>query len=94
MKDGVSLVNTARGELIDEAALLEALNSGKIRGAALDVFSQQPPDASHSLLQHPNVLVTPHMGSHTNGATNNMGWGALNNCLAVLRAGKPINPVA
>ncbi len=93
MRDGVSLVNTARGELIDEAALLEALNSGKIRGAALDVFSQQPPDPSHALLQHPSVLVTPHMGSHTNGATNNMGWGALNNCLAVLGAEKPINPV-
>ena len=94
MKKGVSLINTARGELIDEEALIAALNSGKIRTAALDVFSKQPPETDHPLLQHPEVIVTPHMGSHTNGATNHMGWGALNNCLAVLKAEKPLNPIA
>lgn len=89
MKDGVYLINTARGELVDEEALLEALNRGKVRGAAVDVFSQQPPDPDNLLLQHPNVIATPHMGAHTDLATNKMGWGAVRDCLAVLRGDEP-----
>ncbi|MGD8457641.1 MAG: phosphoglycerate dehydrogenase [Anaerolineales bacterium] len=89
MKDGVYLINTARGELIDEDALLEALNRGKIHGAAVDVFSQQPPDPDNLLLQHPKVITTPHMGSHTDLAMNKMGWWAVRDCLAVLRGDEP-----
>ena len=89
MKKGAFLINTARGELIDETALLEVLKSGKLRGAALDVFSKQPPDPSNPLLALPQVLVTPHMGAHTDDAANNMGWWALNDCLAVLRGEEP-----
>jgi D-3-phosphoglycerate dehydrogenase len=90
MKDGAFLVNSSRGELIDEAALLEALKSGKLRGAALDVFIQQPPGADHPLLGLPQVIATPHMGAHTDGATDAMGWLALEDCLAVLRGEEPV----
>ena len=91
-KPGAFLVNTARGELIDEAALLEALRSGRLRGAALDAFSQEPPDRHNPLLALPQVIATPHCGAHTDGAANAMGWGALRDCLAVLRGEKPAFP--
>ncbi|HCE16544.1 MAG TPA: hypothetical protein DEQ80_01665 [Anaerolinea thermolimosa] len=93
MKRGAFLINTARGELIDEAALIAALNEGHLRGAALDVFTRQPPGADHPLLAMPQVIVTPHMGAHSDHAANAMGWGALNNCLAVLRGEEPENRV-
>ncbi|MGB7295078.1 MAG: NAD(P)-dependent oxidoreductase [Candidatus Aminicenantales bacterium] len=62
MKDGVILVNAARGGVVDETALLEALNSGKVRAAALDVFEKEPP-TDFALIDHPNVLVAPHIGA-------------------------------
>jgi len=94
MKLGSYLINTARGELVDEEALTTALQSGKLSGAALDVFSKQPPEAHNPLLGLPQVLATPHMGAHTDGATNAMGWGALNDCMAVLRGEEPQHRVA
>lgn len=94
MKPGSYLINTARGELINENALYDAIQSGRLGGAALDVFSKQPPDAENPLLSLPQVLATPHMGSHTDGATNAMGWKALNDCLAVLRGEEPLYRVA
>jgi D-3-phosphoglycerate dehydrogenase len=89
LKPGAFLINTSRGELVDEAALLEALKSEHLRGAALDAFVQQPPGADNPLLALPQVIATPHMGAHTDGATNAMGWGALRDCLAVLRGEEP-----
>lgn len=93
MKPGAFLINTARGEIVDETALLEALQSGHLRGAALDVFSRQPPDPNHPLLALPQVIATPHCGAHTDGALNAMGWGALRDCLAVLRGEEPAHRV-
>jgi D-3-phosphoglycerate dehydrogenase len=72
MKDGVILVNTARGGLIDEQALLDALNDGKVRGAGLDVFVGEPqPD--ERLLNHPKISVTPHIGGSTAEAQERIG---------------------
>lgn len=62
MKDGVIITNVSRGGTLDEEALLRALESGKVRAAALDVFEKEPPD-DFSLIDHPNVIVTPHIGA-------------------------------
>lgn len=94
MKPGVYLINTSRGEIIHEDALVEFLNSGHLAGAALDVLSEEPPQSSHPLLKMEQVLVTPHCGSHTDGATNAMGWAALEDCLAVLAGREPKYEVA
>jgi D-3-phosphoglycerate dehydrogenase len=68
MKPGVRVINCARGGLVDEAALLEALDTGKVAGAAVDVFDPEPPPADHPMVKHPNVLVTPHLGASTEEA--------------------------
>jgi len=62
MKNGVIVVNVARGGVVDEKALLGALNSGKVRAAALDVFEKEPPE-DFALIDHPNVLPVPHIGA-------------------------------
>jgi len=64
MKNGSYLINTSRGEVVDEEALLEALHSGKIGGAALDVYSIEPPKRLE-LIKQPNVICTPHIGAQT-----------------------------
>jgi phosphoglycerate dehydrogenase-like enzyme len=95
MKPGAFLVNTARGELIDEAALRRSLESGRLAGAALDCFRNEPPESDHPLLRLPQVIVTPHTGAHTDEAVNAMGRMALDACLAVLRGERPahiVNP--
>lgn len=66
-KTGVRIINCARGGIVDEDALLRALESGKVAGAALDVFEQEPP-GNHPLLQHPRVIATPHLGASTEEA--------------------------
>ncbi|MCY4656058.1 MAG: C-terminal binding protein, partial [Gammaproteobacteria bacterium] len=63
MKDGVVIVNTARGPIIKEVDLIEALNNGKVQSAGLDVLEQEPPDPQNPLLAMPNVIVTPHVAS-------------------------------
>ena len=87
MRKDARLINVARGELIDEAALLEALESGKLAGVALDVFAQEPPEHS-ALLEHPKVVVTPHLGASTREAQREVAVEAAEQVLAVLR-GEP-----
>ena len=65
MKDGVRIVNTARGALLDAAAVAEALDSGKIAGVAVDVYEVEPPPADHPLVGHPKVVCVPHLGANT-----------------------------
>jgi len=62
MKEGVILVNASRGGTVDEKALYEALESGKVRAAGIDVFEKEPPD-EYALIDHPNVIATPHIGA-------------------------------
>lgn len=64
MKPGASIINTARGELIDQEALIEALQSGHLAGAGLDVYPDEP-NVDHRLIEHPNVMTLPHIGSAT-----------------------------
>ena len=71
-KRGVLVVNAARGGIVDEEALLEALNDGRVGGAALDVFVTEPPPAGHPLVAHPNVICTPHLGASTEQAQVNV----------------------
>eukprot|EP00968_Pinguiococcus_pyrenoidosus_P011334 scaffold908_cov228-Pinguiococcus_pyrenoidosus.AAC.5 len=72
-KDGVRIVNCARGGIVDEAALLEGLQSGKVAGAALDVYSAEPPpEELRELIEHPNLISTPHLGASTEEAQINV----------------------
>lgn len=84
MKHGAILVNTARGGLVDEAALIEALNSGKLRAAGLDSFEKEPFAIPHPLQGVRNVILSPHIGGVTGDAYIAMGTGAASNVLAVL----------
>ena len=72
MKDGVVIINTSRGNNVDEKALLDALNSGKVYGAGLDVFAEEPPK-NVELYSHPKVSCTPHIGASTNEAQKRIG---------------------
>lgn len=72
MKDGVVLINCARGKVVDEAALLEALDNGKVAGAGVDVFEEEP-TKNEALVNHPKVSVTPHIGASTKEAQVRIG---------------------
>ncbi len=86
MRDGVRILNVARGGLIDEAALQAALDSGKVGGAALDVFPTEPMTES-PLFGYPNVIVTPHLGASTAEATDRAGYQSAEQVVAALDGG-------
>jgi len=73
MKDGVILVNASRGGTVDEKALYESLESGKVRAAGIDVFEKEPPD-EFALIDHPNVIATPHIGAAAKEGQKRVGF--------------------
>jgi D-3-phosphoglycerate dehydrogenase / 2-oxoglutarate reductase len=89
MKATAYLINTARGGIIDEPALYDALVSGKLAGAGLDVFEQEPPPAGHSLFELPNVIMAPHVAGVTREAVDRMSEQTARNILSALD-GEPI----
>ena len=95
MRPGAYLINVARGPVVDEPALIEALREGRIAGAALDVFEQEPIDPANPLLALDNVIVTPHALCWTDECFHNMASTGLASIVAVLRGRKPdfvVNP--
>jgi glyoxylate reductase len=93
MKQTAFLINTTRGPVVDEAALVEALRNGAIAGAGLDVFEQEPV-VHPGLLELENVVLLPHLGSATVETRTEMGLLAARNVVAVLGGDDPLTPVA
>ncbi|WP_128894471.1 phosphoglycerate dehydrogenase [Longirhabdus pacifica] len=85
MKKGVRIINCARGGIIDEQALVEALDMDIVAGAAFDVFEQEPPAPDHPFLSHPKVVVTPHLGASTVEAQENVAIDVAEEVLHILR---------
>lgn len=92
MKAGALFINTARGDLVNEAALLEALNSGTPGGAGLDVFAREP-DVPREFVDHPRVVTLPHIGSATTRTREAMARLAVRNAREVLAGREPLTPV-
>ena len=91
MPKGSYVINTARGGLIDEAALLAAVQSGQLAGAGLDTFATEPPASDHPFWTEPRIVMTPHIGGVTREASARVGIEAVNGILQILE-GKPVPP--
>jgi phosphoglycerate dehydrogenase-like enzyme len=89
MKPNSYIINTSRGAVIDEEALVSALQGGRLAGAALDVFEEEPLPADHPLLKAPNTLLTPHISSSTQEALERMSLQVAQGVLDVLQGVKP-----
>lgn len=85
MKKGMRIINCARGGLVDELALVEAIDQGIVAGAAFDVFEEEPPRANHPFLNHPKIVVTPHLGASTIEAQENVAVDVSEQVLFILR---------
>ena len=93
MKDGVMIINCARGGIVDEEALAEACRRGKVRAAAVDVFVQEPPPPDNPLLELENVVCTPHLGASTTEAQQNVAMAIAKQVLEYLQTGTVRNAV-
>lgn len=85
MKRGMRIINCARGGIIDELALVEALDEGIVAGAAFDVFESEPPASDHPFLSHPKIIVTPHLGASTLEAQENVAVDVSEQVIRILR---------
>ena len=85
IKPGARIINCARGGIIDEQALIEAIDAGVVAGAAFDVFEEEPPTPDHPFLNHPKVIVTPHLGASTIEAQENVAVDVSEQLLHILR---------
>ena len=94
MKPTAVLINVARSEIVEESALIQALKTGLIRGAALDVFREEPVDPAHPLLQLDNVFATPHTAGATFGTSQRRGKAAADNLLRVSQDLSPLDLVS
>lgn len=95
MKPTAYVINTSRGAIIDETALIKALDSGWLSGAALDVLSQEPPDPNHPLLHRSDVLITPHTAFYSGTAIKELAWKAAHHVAQTLQGKTPqhiVNP--
>ena len=93
MKAGVRIINCARGGIVNESALMDGLNSGKIAGAAIDVFEEEPPQKNNPLLKHERVICTPHLGASTAEAQVNVAIQVAEQIRDYLRTGEIRNGV-
>lgn len=94
MKDTAVVINTARGAVIDEAALIGALQSGKIAGACLDVLEKEPPEADNPLLSMENVLITPHVSFYSSSSAKKLAESVIREALLCITPGaRPVNVV-
>lgn len=92
MKKGVRIVNAARGGIVDETALLKQLDGGKVAGAALDVYGEEPPK-NEALIRHPKLILMPHIGAATDESQDNCAHMIADQVIAYLDSGKLINTV-
>ena len=90
MKPTSILINVARGEIVDEPSLIEALRSGQISGAGLDVFAEEPLDPNHPLLHMNNVIATPHLAGGTRGTSQRRGKAAADNVFRIAKGLAPL----
>lgn len=93
MRPDAILINTCRGPVVDEAAVAEALDAGRLWGYGADVFDVEPPPADHPLIGRPDVLLTPHSAAQTGESLRNMATTVARDVVAVLRGEVPQNPV-
>jgi phosphoglycerate dehydrogenase-like enzyme len=93
MKKTAFLINVARGDIVDEAAMVEALKSGQIQGAGLDTFVQEPLPTDHPLLHMPNVVTTPHIAGGTRGTSRRRGIAAAENVFRLVDGLRPLHLV-